>query len=389
MKNKKKICVVINNRANYARIKTLLFKIKRNPNLDLQLLIGASAILSRFGEVDKIIKADGFKINSKIYSIVEGENLTTMAKSTGLSIIETSTFFEQNKPDLVIVIADRFENLSVAIASSYLNIPLAHVQGGEVTGSIDEKVRHAITKLSDIHFVSTKRAKNFIIKMGEQKKNVYLTGCPSIDIAFQNKKKLPYNFFKVNVGVGNAPKKNEPYIVVSQHPVTTEFSNSKYQIQQTIQAIKKLKNLKIVWLWPNIDAGSDIISKQLRILREKDKLANLSLYKNFSPEDYIKLIFNSKCLVGNSSSGIRECSFLGIPAVNIGTRQSFREQGNNVLNVNYKSSEIYNGILTQLKNNKITKKNIYGDGRSSIRMVKILNEILKKNISVEKKLNYL
>jgi UDP-hydrolysing UDP-N-acetyl-D-glucosamine 2-epimerase len=387
--NKKKICVVINNRANYARIKTLLFEIKKNPSLQLQLLIGASAILSRFGGVDKIIKKDGFKINSRIYSIVEGENLTTMAKSTGLSIIETSTFLEQNKPDLVIVIADRFENLSVAIASSYLNIPLVHIQGGEVTGSIDEKVRHAITKLSDIHFVSTQRAKNFLIKMGEQKMNVYLTGCPSVDIAFQNQKKLPKNFFKVNIGVGNTPKIDEPYIVVSQHPVTTKFFDSKYQIQQTIEAIKKIKNMKIVWLWPNVDAGSDIISKHLRILREKDQLVNLSLFKNFSPEDYIKLIYNSKCLVGNSSSGIRECSFLGIPVVNIGSRQNLREQGNNVVNVNYNSSEIFNGILNQLKNKKIIKKKIYGNGKSSIKMIKILNKILKKKISIEKQLNYL
>lgn len=389
MTNKKKICVVINNRANYARIKTLLFEIKKNPSLQLQLLIGASAILSRFGGVDKIIKKDGFKINSRIYSIVEGENLTTMAKSTGLSIIETSTFLEQNKPDLVIVIADRFENLSVAIASSYLNIPLVHIQGGEVTGSIDEKVRHAITKLSDIHFVSTQRAKNFLIKMGEQKMNVYLTGCPSVDIAFQNQKKLPKNFFKVNIGVGNTPKIDEPYIVVSQHPVTTKFFDSKYQIQQTIEAIKKIKNMKIVWLWPNVDAGSDIISKHLRILREKDQLVNLSLFKNFSPEDYIKLIYNSKCLVGNSSSGIRECSFLGIPVVNIGSRQNLREQGNNVVNVNYNSSEIFNGILNQLKNKKIIKKKIYGNGKSSIKMIKILNKILKKKISIEKQLNYL
>lgn len=389
MTNKKKICVVINNRANYARIKTLLFEIKKNPSLQLQLLIGASAILSRFGEVDKIIKKDGFKINSRIYSIVEGENLTTMAKSTGLSIIETSTFLEQNKPDLVIVIADRFENLSVAIASSYLNIPLVHIQGGEVTGSIDEKVRHAITKLSDIHFVSTQRAKNFLIKMGEQKMNVHLTGCPSVDIAFQNQKKLPKNFFKVNIGVGNTPKIDEPYIVVSQHPVTTKFFDSKYQIQQTIEAIKKIKNMKIVWLWPNVDAGSDIISKHLRILREKDQLVNLSLFKNFSPEDYIKLIYNSKCLVGNSSSGIRECSFLGIPVVNIGSRQNLREQGNNVVNVNYNSSEIFNGILNQLKNKKIIKKKIYGNGKSSIKMIKILNKILKKKISIEKQLNYL
>ena len=170
MRNKKKICVAINNRANYARVKTLLLEIKKNKNFELKILLGASAILSRFGELDNILKKDGFTKFEKIYSIVEGENLTTMAKSTGLSIIELSTFFENYKPNAVIVIADRFENLSVAIAASYLNIPLIHIQGGEVTGSIDEKVRHSITKLSDIHFVATKRSREFLIKMGENKK---------------------------------------------------------------------------------------------------------------------------------------------------------------------------------------------------------------------------
>ena len=183
MKFKKKFCVAINNRANYARVKTLLLEIKKNKNFELKIVLGASAILSRFGELDNILKKDGFKKFEKIYSIVEGENLITMAKSTGLSIIEISTFFQNYKPDAVIVIADRFENLSVAIAASYLNIPLIHIQGGEVTGSIDEKVRHSITKLSDIHFVATKRSKNFLLRWEKIKKTVFLTGCPSIDVA--------------------------------------------------------------------------------------------------------------------------------------------------------------------------------------------------------------
>jgi len=389
LKNKKKICVAINNRANYARVKSLLIEIKKNKNFELQILLGASAILSRFGELDNILKKDGFTKFEKIYSIVEGENLTTMAKSTGLSIIETSTFFENYKPDAVIVIADRFENLSVAIAASYLNIPLIHIQGGEVTGSIDEKVRHAITKLSDIHFVATKRSRDFLIRMGENKKTVFLTGCPSIDIASRAKSKLPRDFFIKNKGVGNFPKYKEKYIVVMHHPETTKYNETFNQIQQTIDAIWKLKDIKIVWLWPNIDAGSDIISKQLRILREKKLESNISFFKNFSPEDYIKLIFNCECLVGNSSSGIRESSFLSIPAVNIGSRQKKREQGFNVLNVGYNKNEIFNAIFKQMNNTKIRKSFIYGDGHASKNMAKILTKIFKKKISVEKVLNYL
>lgn len=389
MKNKKKICVAINNRANYARIKSLLVEIKNNKKFELQILLGASAILSRFGELDNILKKDGFKKFEKIYSIVEGENLTTMAKSTGLSIIETSTFFENYRPDAVIVIADRFENLSVAISASYLNIPLIHIQGGEVTGSIDEKVRHSITKLSDIHFVSTKRSKSFLSKMGENRKRVFLTGCPSIDIAAKAKSKLPRNFFKINKGVGNFPKHKEKYIVVMHHPETTKFSETYNQILQTINAIIKLKDIKIVWLWPNIDAGSDIISKQLRILRENKLISNISFFKNFTPENYIKLICNCECLVGNSSSGIREGSFLSIPVVNVGSRQKNREQGFNVINVGYNKNKIYNAILKQRNSKKIRKSNVYGDGFASKKIVKILSKILKRKISIEKELNYL
>ena len=200
MKNKKKFCIAINNRANYARIKSLLLEIKNDNNYELKIIIGASATLDRFGNLKDIIKQDGFNKFEKIYSIIEGDNLITMAKSTGLSIIEISTFFESYKPDAVIVVADRYENLAVATSASYLNIPLIHIQGGEVTGCIDEKVRHSITKLSDIHFVATKRSRDFLIKMGENKKFVFLTGCPSIDIAYKAKSKLPRAFFVKNKG---------------------------------------------------------------------------------------------------------------------------------------------------------------------------------------------
>ncbi len=389
MKNKIKICIVINNRANYARVKSLLYEIKKSKNFELKILLGASAVLSRFGELDKILKKDGFNKLEKIFSIVEGENLTTMAKSTGLSLIEFTTFFQKINPNGVIVIADRFENLSVAIAASYLNIPLIHIQGGEVTGSIDEKVRHSITKLSDIHFVATKRSRDFLCKMGENKANVYLTGCPSIDVAHRAKSKLPKNFFIYNKGVGNYPNYKEKYITVMYHPETTKYNYIKNQIKQLIDAIIKIRDLKIVWLWPNIDAGSDIISKQLRILREKKLINNISFFKNFSPEDYIKLIYNCECLVGNSSSGIRESSFLPTPSVNIGFRQKNRERGFNVIDVGYDKDEIYNAINYQINKKKIKKSYLYGDGFSHKRIIKILNRIFKKKVSVEKELNYL
>lgn len=382
----KKICVVVNSRANYARIKSLLSEINKNKKLKLILVLGASATLYRFGEVDKVIKKDHFKIDDKIFSVVEGDDLIGMSKTTGLSIIELSNILKKQKPDIVVAVADRYENLSIAISASYMNIPVAHIQGGETTGSIDEKVRHAITKLSDLHFVSTKRAKDFVIRMGEQKSNVYLTGCPSMDLIKSKDHSLPKNFLN-DYGSGAKVYTNENYILVVQHPVTTEFSKADIQIEETIEAVKmfcKKTNFKAVWLWPNIDAGSDTFSKKLRIFKDTNP-DYVRFIKNFTPEDYAKVMKNSKCVVGNSSSGIREASFLGVPSVNIGTRQSDRERGPNVIDVDYNRNKILNSISKQIVK-KYKKTFIYGSGDAG---KKIANILSRSNFKIDKKLNYL
>jgi len=385
-KKVKKICIVVNSRANYARIKSVLIGINKNKYLKLILVVGASATLFRFGEVDKVIKRDGFNIDDRIFSVVEGNDLIGMSKTIGLSIIELSNILRKKKPDLVVAIADRYENLSVSIAASYMNIPVAHIQGGETTGSIDEKVRHAITKMSDIHFVSTKRSRQFIIKMGELKSRVFLTGCPSIDLAKIKNYKLKNNFFN-KIGSGAPVFSSEKYILVIQHPVTTEFEKAKTQIEETIEAIKLFHyktNYKVIWLWPNIDAGSDTFSKKIRIFKET--LPNyVRFIKNFTPEDYIRVLKNSKCIVGNSSSGIREASFLGVPTVNIGTRQSDRERGPNVIDVIHNRKKISNSIIKQI-GKKFKKSFIYGSGNAGEKIAKI---ILKSNFRINKKLNYL
>ncbi len=382
----KKVCVVVNSRANYARVKSLLLSINKSKRLKLILVVGASATLFRFGEVDKVIKKDKFIIEEKLFSVVEGDDLIGMSKTIGLSIIELSNILRKKKPDLVVAIADRYENLSVAIAASYMNIPVAHIQGGETTGSIDEKVRHAITKMSDLHFVSTKRAKKFVIKMGEVKSSVFMTGCPSIDLTKLKSYSLPKNFFK-KIGSGANFNSNENYILVVQHPVTTEFKNAGDQINQTIEAIKMVNkriNFKVIWLWPNIDAGSDIFSKKIRMFKETNP-NYVRFVKNFTPEDYIRVMKNCKCIVGNSSSGIREASFLGIPSVNIGTRQSDRERGPNVKDVAYEKKEIFLSILKQI-GKKFQKSLIYGKGDAGIKITKIIE---KTNLKISKKLNYL
>ena len=384
----KNICVVVNNRANYARVKSLLKEINLSSKLKLKLVIGASSLLQKYGELESVIKKDKFKVSEKFYSILEGGNNLTMAKSAALTLLEVVDVFEKIKPDLVFVIADRFENLSVAMAASYMNIPLAHLQGGEITGSIDEKVRHAITKLSDLHFVSTERSKKFVIQMGENVKTVFNTGCPSLDII--NILKLK-KFSSKDLNQIKKDLKNKNYMVVLQHPVTNEIKETKKQIKNTLKAVINIcirKKISAVWLWPNVDAGTDLISKELRIFKDKSPHKNKVIFiKNLVPEDYLSLLHNSKCLVGNSSSGIREASFLGIPSVNIGTRQSYRETSKNVINTNHNPEKITKAIQYHLKKGKYKGSNLYGNGKAAKKIVSILKKI--KSINIKKKINYI
>ena len=383
----RKVCVVVFSRANYGRIKSFLRATQNRNDLDLQLIVGASALLYRFGSVIDVIRDDGFNPNSIVHSIVEGETPTTMAKSTGLAIVELATHFENLKPDIVLTVADRFETLATAVAASYMNIPVAHTQGGEVTGSIDENVRHAITKLSHIHFPATKRAAEYIIKFGEIPQNVFLTGCPAIDLLTDVDLSLPADIFEKYRGVGAQISPDKPYIVVLQHPVTTEYGEGLSQINQTLDAIHNvgIEGMQVVWLWPNVDAGSDDIAKGLRSFRESRGVEYLHLYRNFSPEDYARLINNCSCLVGNSSSGLREGAFLGVPCVNIGSRQRGRERADNVIDVDYSAPQIEKAVRHQISHGKYETYELVGDGNAGERMAQVLATC---DLSINKELQF-
>lgn len=214
---RRKICVVVTARPSYSRVKTALKAIDSHPDLELQLVVAASALLDRYGTAVDYIERDGFKIAARVYMVLEGENLASMAKTTGLGMLELATVFDNLKPDMVVTIADRFETLATAVAASYMNIPVAHIQGGEVTGSIDEKVRHAVTKLADVHLVSTNYAAERVIKMGEEPGKVFMTGCPSIDLAAEvlPDPSLDFNPFEKYGGVGDLEKLTNGYLVVS------------------------------------------------------------------------------------------------------------------------------------------------------------------------------
>lgn len=383
--NKKKIAVVVTARPSYSRVKTAIQAIKDHPELELQLVIAASALLDRYGTAVNYIEADGFPIAAKVFNVLEGENLTAQAKTTGLGILELSSVFERLNPDAVITVADRFETMSTAIAATYMNIPLIHIQGGEVTGNIDEKVRHAITKLADLHLVASDKAKERVIKMGEDPKMVFNTGCPSIDLANEVVEDPSFNFdlFERYGGVGKIDNWKEGYLVVLQHPVTTEYKDSRLHIEQTLKAIHELQ-MPSFWFWPNVDAGSDGTSKGIRVFREHNNIDHIHFFKNMEGKDFLKLLYNSKCLIGNSSVGIRECAYLGIPVVNIGSRQNGRDRGLNVVDVNYDKEAIKSAVLKATMQQR-EREFTYGGGNAG---EKIADIIARTEIDFKKIIQY-
>lgn len=371
--SKRKICVVVTARPSYSRIKTALQAIKEHPQLELQLVVAASALLDRYGSAVNYILNDGFEISAKVFNVLEGENLTAAAKTTGIGILELSTVFDNLKPDMVVTIADRFETMATAIAASYMNIPLVHIQGGEVTGNIDEKVRHSITKLADYHFVASEGAKERVIKLGEETDSVFNTGCPSIDLAKNVLENPALNFdpYVKYGGVGSCPDLSKGYIVVMQHPVTTEYSDSRKHINETLQAIKDI-DVPVLWFWPNVDAGADGTSTGIRAFRETHKPEHIHFFKNMEGEDFLRLLVNSRCLIGNSSVGIRECAYLGVPVVNIGTRQNRRERGANITDVAYDHVIIEQAIQDWLSKPRPELSTIYGGGNAGKQIAQLL-----------------
>ncbi len=383
--NKRKVCVVVASRANYGRVKSLMRAIKLHPNLELQLIVGASVMLYRFGKAIDVIREDGFEPDRTIYYVVEGETLSTQAKTTGLGMIELATALEDMQPDMVVTVADRFETMSTAIAVSYLNIPLVHIQGGEISGNIDEKVRHAITKLSDIHFPSTEQSRERLIKMGEMPEYIFNYGCPGMDTLVSNDLGISNEIMKKYGGVGGLVDWGKPFLLMVQHPVTTSYGEGLRQVNETLNALKSISDIQKIVLWPNVDAGTDEISKGLREFREQNKDLPFHFFRNFSPEDYARVLNNAHCVVGNSSSFIREGSFLGVPAVIVGDRQEGREHGNNIVFSDYDKNDILSKIEGQLDSGINHKENLFGEGTAGRLIADKLSVI---DLDIKKRMTY-
>lgn len=376
----RKICIVTGNRSEYSKLKPVIRAIEKHPKLKLILIVIASHLLDDFGKTINDIRNDGFKINAVAQTITAGEDLASMAKSIGLCALETPMLFSLYKPDIVLITGDRFDILGVAVSAVLMNIPLAHMEGGEITGAIDESIRHAITKLAHIHFPATAKSAERIIKMGEKKNMVFNVGSPCADIIL-SKKNWPvsqevYKKYYLN--------KNEPFLIVIQHPVTTEYEYCRQQIRETLNAISELK-IRTLMLYPNVDAGSKDVAREIRLFNNAKKLKHVHTTKHIIFEDYISLLAKTVCIIGNSSSGIRESCYFGTPTVNIGTRQNGRERGKNVINVNYNKTEIKKAVLKSIQHGKYPSECIYGKGNSSKKIVNILSTIKLDNI-IQKKI---
>ena len=383
----RKVCVVVGSRANYGSIKSVMRAVKAHPDLRLQIIVAASALLDRFGSVVDVIERDGFVPDARVNMIVEGETPVTMAKSTGLGLLELPTLFELLKPDVVVTVGDRFETMATAVAGAYMNIPLAHTMGGEVTGTIDESIRHAITKLAHLHFPANRDAAQRIIRLGEDPAAVHVVGCPRIDlvaeVAGSGGAETDAEWLD-REGVGTHISIHEPYLLVSQHPVTTEYGQAEHQIEETLMALHELR-MPTVMLWPNVDAGSEDISRGMRKFREQHQPDYIRFYKNFPVETYFRLMKGTACFVGNSSAPIREGAFLGTPSVNIGSRQAGRERGVNVVDVAPDRGAIAGAIRRQVAHGPYPPAHIYGDGHAGPRIADLLATV---PLHVQKRIQY-
>ncbi len=370
---KRKICVVLVDRANYGRLKPVMYSISKRSELELQVLAAGTMVLERFQQPVNVVRSDGFPVNGEVFMELEGSNPVTMAKSVGFGIVEFANEFRRLKPDMVLLIGDRYEALAAAIAAAYMNICLVHIQGGEVSGSIDECARHAISKFAHFHFPSTQRSKEYLIRMGEKPETILGVGCPSSDIARELDIALDPDIINGR-GSGVLINTGSPFLLVVFHPVTTEYGGETKQIEELLKTLANLK-IQTVLLWPNIDAGSDHISKMIRIFRTENQPDWLRTQTNLSPDNYLKVLANTACAIGNSSSFVRDAGYFGTPVVLVGNRQDGRERDKHVLRIYPVADEIEMAVRKQLDNGRYAPSKLYGDGHVSEQIAKAIVNI--------------
>lgn len=354
-------------------MRSTLKTIENHPKLELSLLVTGMHLLPEFGDTINEIKKDNFKIAAKVDMISKGDTGCSMAKSIGKGILGIAEALKTEKPSIVLLQGDRSEMLAAAIAAAHMNIPIAHMSGGDITkGVIDNSVRNAITKFSHIHFPSTKESAERIIQMAEDPWRVHLVGNPGVDIKKEEYTKAPQLIKKFGID----PEKK--LLLVIQHPVTTEIDQTKQQIQETLESIFELGEQTIV-IYPNVDAGHKTI---IDTIKKYEHYPFIRVYKNFSRVDFVGILHITDVIIGNSSCGVVEVSSLNVPAVNIGNRQKGRERSTkNVIDVGHNKDEIINAIKKALYDKKFREEikecfNPYVCEGTEEKIVKVLSEVI-------------
>lgn len=360
------LALVITSRPSYARLKTLILALQAQA--DVRLLVTGAALLDRYGSVVEVIERECGPVAWKAWTVFEGETHETTARTTAATLLDLSTALRMLAPDAVIVHADRHEVLGAAMAARYQEIPLIHLQGGEQTGSIDDRVRDAITQLADWHLVSTPQAALRVAQMREGAQ-VRVTGCPSLDVARAARNDHPVTALG---GDGVDIDLSRPFLVVLQHPVSDHADHAADEMGQTLGACAAV-GLPAVVFWPGNEAGADGVSKAIRLHRDRFPMRTV---RNMPPEAFLRLLTQASCLVGNSSVGIREAGYLGVPVVNIGDRQAHRERAGNVLDVT-DSAKLTDAITAQLWHGPYLPSTLYGDGHSGARMAEAITGLLR------------
>lgn len=362
--------VVLVDRANYGRLKPVMQAIAERPELELQVCCAGTMVLERFDQPVRVVRDDGFPVVSEIYMELEGSTPATMAKSVGFGVVEFASELQRLRPDFLLLIGDRYEALAATVAASFMNIPIIHMQGGEVSGSIDESTRHAITKFSHYHVPATARSADFLIRMGEHPDTILDVGCPASDIARTFDRALDPAILHSR-GSGVEIDVARPFLLVVFHPTTTEYGNERGQMEALLHGLDELK-IQTLLLWPNIDAGSDHISKAIRVFRDRMTRPWLRAITNLTPENYLVVLANAACAVGNSSSFVRDASFFGTPVVLVGNRQRGRERGEHVTPVAPVAADVARATRDQLEHGPYPPSALYGDGHVSTRVAEKL-----------------
>lgn len=380
---KRKILYISGTRAEYGLMRETLVQIKKHPKLKLEIVVMGMHLMPQFGNTINEIKKHGFEIH-RVNAIYKRDDKESMARFLGEAVLKLTKLVKKIKPDVILVQGDRAEMLAAAAVGAYLTIPVAHTHGGDVTTTVDEFARHAITKLAHIHLPASQQSADRIIKMGEESWRVFVVGAPGLDSILNGKlltrdelaKKYNLDFSK-------------PVFLVLQHPVTTEAEDASMQMQETMEAIKELGYQTTV-IYPNADAGG---RQMIKVIEDYKKYPFINIYKNLPSVDYLSLLKAASVMIGNSSSGIIESTPFLLPAVNIGIREKKRERAENVIDVDYSKEDIKRAIQKALSDKEfkeITKKarSPYGDGKTGKRIANILASIKIDKKLLQKQITY-